>query len=215
MPDPSHTPTVLFVDHDAAYMAVARHILSTSPLGPFCVVWKSDSQGALEEIRANPQIDLIIIDSYLPETSGFELLRQMREGQLGTPVVLLTSQREFQLAIEALRYGVEDYLLKDDAAGPVLPRAILNVLERTRLKRRIAEQQKDDLIARKRTDAIRELVVTVCHEFNNPLAAIKISTDILLRQWLTDSERSLIRNLDANISQVEAEIQRLREISFE
>ncbi|HEX9007394.1 MAG TPA: response regulator, partial [Bacteroidota bacterium] len=185
-----------------------------APGGPFVIIWRHNAAAALQELRTNSAIDLVILDHYLPETSGFTLLQQMREEQITTPVVLLTSQREFSLAIEALRFGVEDYLLKDDAAGPVLPRTILNVLERTQLKRTIVERERDDLFARKRTDAIRELVVTVCHEFNNPLAAIKISTDILMRQWLTEGERRLVSDLDANISKVEAEIQRLREINF-
>ena len=92
---------------------------------------------------------------------------------------------------------------------------ILNIVERVRLKRRIAEELKADLIARKRTDAIKELVVTVCHEFNNPLAAIKISTDILLRQTLNEKEARLVHAIDENISLVEKEISRLRDTNFE
>ncbi|MEO8168379.1 MAG: hypothetical protein ABI623_09030, partial [bacterium] len=71
------------------------------------------------------------------------------------------------------------------------------------------------LIARKRTDAIKELVVTVCNEFNNPLAAIKISTDILLRQQLAPNEKKLVEDLDDNIAVVEKEITKLRDINFE
>lgn len=215
MSDPAPTPTLLFVDGDAAYMSVVHHILSTSPGGPFTIIWKHTVQAALQELRTNRSVDLVILDNYLPETGGIELLQHMRDEHIVTPVMLLTSQREFQLAIEALRFGVEDYLLKDDAAGPVLPRTILNVLERTRLKRKIAEQHRDDLFAQKRTDAIRELVVTICHEFNNPLAAIKISTDIVLRQWLSETERSQMLDLDTNITKVEEQIQRLRDINFE
>jgi response regulator of citrate/malate metabolism len=208
-------PILLFIDDDEAYLSVARHILSNVPGSPFNVICRHDAATALEELRTNKAIDLIILDHYLPEVEGFALLKQIRQQGFSTPVMLLTSQREFRLAIEALRYGVEDYLLKDDAVGPVLPRTILNVLERTKLKRQIAEQQKVDLITRKQTDAIRELVVTVCHEFNNPLAAIKISTDIVMRQLKTEEERRIGRELDICISHVEEEIQLLREINFE
>jgi signal transduction histidine kinase len=114
-----------------------------------------------------------------------------------------------------MKYGVEDYLIKDEAVDSVLPRTILNIIERVRLKRQIALERKADLIARKRTDAIKELVVTVCHEFNNPLAAIKISTDILLRQTLDEEETRLVHAIDENISLVEEEISRLRDMNFE
>jgi signal transduction histidine kinase len=127
----------------------------------------------------------------------------------------LTSNRDFRLAIEAMKYGVEDYLVKDEAVDSVLPRTIVNILERVRLRTQIAEQAKADLIAKKRTEAIKELIVTVCHEFNNPLAAIKISADILLRQELSVGERALIEDLDRNIGMVEKEINRLRDIDFD
>ena len=70
-------------------------------------------------------------------------------------------------------------------------------------------------MAEKRAEAIKELVVTVCHEFNNPLAAIKISADILLRQELSPEERAQVEDLDLNIGMMEKEISRLREIDFE
>jgi signal transduction histidine kinase len=114
-----------------------------------------------------------------------------------------------------MKYGVEDYLLKDEAVDSVLPRTIINILERVGLKRRIAEQVKTDLIAQKQTEAIKALVVTVCHEFNNPLAAIKISTDILLRKELGQEEKALIAGLNDSIELVEKEINRLRDINFE
>jgi hypothetical protein len=58
-------------------------------------------------------------------------------------------------------------------------------------------------------------VVTVCHEFNNPLAAIKISTDILLRQTLSEDETRMVNEIDRNIILVEKEISRLRDMNFE
>jgi signal transduction histidine kinase len=114
-----------------------------------------------------------------------------------------------------MKYGVEDYLVKEDAVDSVLPRTIVNILERVTLKRQIAEKGKEELIAEKRTEAIKELVVTVCHEFNNPLAAVKISTDILMRQPLPENQKALVQAIDNGISLVEAEITRLRDINFE
>ncbi len=177
------------------------------------MIWKNNGPDGLAELRSNPSIDLLILDHYVSEATGFDFLQQLREKEIDVPVILLTSQREFHLAVEALRFGVEEYLLKEDAVGPLLSRTVLNVIERTRLRRRVTEQEKTDLFEKKRTDAIHELVVTICHEFNNPLAAIKISTDILSRQWLSDGERKLIGDLDGSISVIEAEIQKLRDMS--
>jgi response regulator of citrate/malate metabolism len=211
-PPPIH---LLFVDDDTSYMAVAQHLLSKYQGRKFEILWKQNGREAITVLEQNPGIDLLLIDYYLPDVNGLDVTRQIREKMFETPIIFLTSNRDFRLAIEAMRYGVEDYLVKDEAVDSVLPRTIVNILERVKLKKRIAEQLRADLIAQKRTDAIRELVVTVCHEFNNPLAAIKISTDILLRQQLPPEERAIVEGLDSNISLVETEINRLRDINFE
>ena len=206
---------LLFVDDDASYMAVAQHLLSKYQGKRFNILWKQDGPSALAELEKNQSIDMLLIDYYLPEVNGLEVTRQIRERKFTVPIIFLTSNRDFRLAIEAMRYGVEDYMVKEEAVDSVLPRTILNILERVHLKKQIAEQQKSELIAKKRTEAIKELVVAVCHEFNNPLAAIKISTDILLRQQLSNDERHVVKELDGNINIVEEEITKLRDISFD
>jgi DNA-binding NtrC family response regulator len=211
-PDPIH---LLFVDDDTGYMAVAQHILAKYATRKFTVVWRQDGTSALEFLKTRPPVDLVILDYYLPEMNGLELAKALRERHPDLPLMFLTSNRDFRLAIEAMKYGVEDYMVKDEAVDSVLPRMIINIVDRVRLKRRIAEQQKAELIASQRAEAIRQLVVTVCHEFNNPLAAIKISTDILLRQSLPSDERVRAEEIDRNISRVEAEITRLRDMNFD
>ncbi|HMK39309.1 MAG TPA: response regulator [Bacteroidota bacterium] len=206
---------VLFVDDDTSYMAVAQHLLSKYQGTRFDILWKQSGRDALEVLGKNPEIDLILMDYHLPEDNGLEVTRQIREKNIDIPIIFLTSNRDFRLAIEAMKYGVEDYLVKDEAVDSVLPRTIVNILERVRLKKQIAERVKADLIAKNRTNAIKELIVTVCHEFNNPLAAIKISTDILLRQSLTSGERSLVEGMDRNVGLVEKEIARLRDLDFD
>jgi DNA-binding NtrC family response regulator len=207
--------TLLFIDDDTSYMAVAQHLLSKHQARRFTILWRQTGSAALELLATNPQLDMLLIDYYLPEMNGLEVVKAIRAKGVDLPIIFLTSNRDFRLAIEAMKYGVEDYLVKDEAVDSVLPRTILNIIERVNLKSRILEQQRADLVARKRADAIKELVVTVCHEFNNPLAAVKISTDILLRQALPDGEARVVRELDKNIGRVEKEINRLRDLNFE
>jgi DNA-binding NtrC family response regulator len=206
---------LLFIDNDRSFMVLAQQLLSKTQGWKFIIHCTQTGQAALEELEKNPDIQLILLDYYLPEVNGLDVIREIRSKQISVPIILLTSHRDFRLAVEAIKYEVEDYIVKDEAIEPVLPRAIVNILERVQLKKQIAEQQKADLIATRRTEAIKELVVTVCHEFNNPLAAIKISTNIIARQDLPSDTKEQVAELDRNISLVEAEITRLRDINFE
>lgn len=203
---------LLFIDDDPSYMAVAQHLLSKYQGRKFNIHWKQDGPSGLEYLQSGPPVDILLIDYYLPEMNGLEVTRAIRDKGVETPIIFLTSNRDFRLAIEVMKYGVEDYIVKDEAVDSVLPRTILNVLERVDLKRKIAEQQKTDLILQKKTDAIRELIVTVCHEFNNPLAAIKISADIIRRQSEREEDLQVLEDLDRNIGLVEREINRLRDV---
>jgi CheY-like chemotaxis protein len=207
--------TLLFIDDDPSYMAVAQHLLSRYQGRKFSILWKQDGASAIELLEKNHSVDLLLIDYFLPEMNGLEVTKAIREKKIDLPIIFLTSNRDFRLAIEVMKYGVEDYIVKDEAVDSVLPRTIINIMERVRLKQKIALQQKADLIVRKQTDAIKELIVTVCHEFNNPLAAIKISTDILRRQPLPPDQQKMVAELDRNIALVEKEINRLRDIGFE
>ena len=209
------TADLLFIDDDRSFMSLARQLLSKHQGWKFTVHWTQTGQAAMEELEKNPGIQLILLDYYLPEVNGLEVIRQIRSRKISVPIILLTSHRDFRLAIEAIKYEVEDYIVKDEAIESVLPRAIVNILERAQLKKQIAEQEKADLIAKRRTEAIKELVVTVCHEFNNPLAAIKISANIIGRQNISSGTKELVEELDRGISLVEAEITRLRDINFE
>ncbi len=206
---------LLFVDDDTGYMAVAQQYLAKYQGKKFTIVWKQDGPSALEELAKNQSIHLVLIDYYLPDLNGLEVTKLIRDHKFQVPIIFLTSNRDFRLAIEAMKYGIEDFVVKDEAVDSVLPRTVVNVLERVHLKQRVTEQMKADLIAKKRTDAIKELVVTVCHEFNNPLAAMKISTDILSRLSLGAQEADLLKELDRNISLIEQEITKLRDINFE
>ena len=206
---------VLVIDDDPAFFSLAEHYFSRYQGRKFRLSWKQDGVSGLKEIETNKDLHIVLLDYYLPEMNGLEVTRTIRERKIDIPIIFLTTNRDFRLAIEVMKYGVDDYLVKDEAADLVLPRTVVNVLERLLLKQKIEEQIKADLIARRRTEAIKELVVTVCHEFNNPLAAMKISTDIISRQGISDREKELAKKIDANIRLVEQEITKLRDINFE
>jgi len=144
-----------------------------------------------------------------------EIIKKIYEEKIRIPIILLTSNRDFKIAIEAMKYGVEDYILKEDAADTMLPRSIINVIERFELARRIENAEKEDLISKNNIAAIQELVVTMCHEFNNPLAAIKISSDILSRHALTNEQKQTLAKLNSNITLLEKQIVKLRDLNME
>jgi signal transduction histidine kinase len=70
-------------------------------------------------------------------------------------------------------------------------------------------------MAENRAQVIRELVVTVCHEFNNPLAAIKISFDLFQRQTADIVLPELLKSFENRFNAIDSEIKQLRDLNFE
>ena len=206
---------VLLVDDDAEYVSVAKHYLRGFQNFVFELTWASDGETALEKLSHDHNFDVVLMDYFMPNANGLEVIRKMYDAKITVPTIFLTANKDFRVAVEAMKYGVEEYLVKDEAVELILPRTIVSVLERVNLKKKIEEAEKQKMIAQRRADGIQELIVTMCHEFNNPLAAIKISTDILQRQQIGETEKALLSKLNDNISILEKQIVNLRDFTVQ
>lgn len=56
--------------------------------------------------------DAIILDGMLPEMDGYDVLRKWRQGQIHTPVLMLTARSELEDKLKGLGLGADDYLTK-------------------------------------------------------------------------------------------------------
>lgn len=206
---------ILLVDDDEEYSGVARHYLRSFQNRSFELVWAGSETAAFQKLSEHKDFDIILMDYFLQGTNGLELTKKILAAKYEIPVILLTGNKDFHVAIEAMKFGVEEYLVKDEAVDTILARTIISVLDRFRLKRRIQEVEKETLMAQKKTEAIQELLVTMCHEFNNPLAAIKISADILTRRDVDEESKKLLKRLSHNITLLEQQIISMRDANAE
>ena len=94
----------------------------------------SDFQRALREFHP----DVIVSDHNLPQFSGAAALQLAREIAPGTPFILVTGSLDEETAVEYMKSGASDYILKDRLArlGP----AVLGALERKRMERQLRER---------------------------------------------------------------------------
>lgn len=101
----------------------------------------ADASEAREQLRT-ARFDLVLTDLKLPETSGIDLLDEIRAEQPKLPVILITAYGTIQTAIEAMRKGASDYVLKpfDNANLECVIRKALE-LERFRSENVFLKQQ--------------------------------------------------------------------------
>jgi DNA-binding NtrC family response regulator len=77
----------------------------------FAVVTAADGAVALKAVEEK-EFDLMIVDLRMPEVGGIEVLRRVREVAPQTLVILITAYASIETAIEALRQGAQDYIVK-------------------------------------------------------------------------------------------------------
>jgi len=88
-----------------------------------------DGESGLEMARSGNH-DLIILDLGLPGRDGLDISREMREGGLKTPILILTAQDSTDMKVKGLDSGADDYLTKPFAFAEMLAR-IRALLRRT------------------------------------------------------------------------------------
>jgi CheY-like chemotaxis protein len=205
---------VLLIEDDPTYAKVVQHLLRKSQTGTYEVVWKADGEAALQELAGDTSFDLVLMDYFLSGQSGLDVVKQFAGRGITVPVVFLTTHKNFQAGMEAMRYGVEDYLVKEEVTDTALPRTLDAVLERVKVRNRLEQAEKQRLLASKREEAVRELIVTICHEFNNPLATIGICLDILSRQQ-PDKARGIISDFSSRIDRLAKEVEKLQKANWD
>ncbi|MCB4360313.1 sigma-54-dependent transcriptional regulator [Quatrionicoccus australiensis] len=122
--------SVLIVDDEVGMVSFLQRALSSR-----CGV--VDSAGSVEAARPlleRSRYDLIVLDIALPGCSGVDWLHELREEGYAGDVVLMTAYADLDTAIEALRAGAADFLLKPFSLALVL-NAIQRCFERSRLAR--------------------------------------------------------------------------------
>ena len=132
---------VLIVDDDPTTSAMLRGLLRGLGGDPACEV---TCVGTGAEARAEFKRGghaLVLVDYLLPDEDGLSLLAAVHAiPEARRPVVvMLTGGGSEQVAVEAMKLGAKDYVVKTALNLPTLRRAILGALERRRLEEQLAE----------------------------------------------------------------------------
>jgi two-component system NtrC family sensor kinase len=126
---------ILVVDDSSQIRAALRRTV-LEPEG-YEVLTAPDGQAGLEmALRERP--DLILLDVNMPRLTGLEALEELRRVQYEWPVILMTLHGSEEIAVQALRLGVRDYVRKPIERQDVLQR-VQRALVESRLLRERAE----------------------------------------------------------------------------
>ncbi len=99
--------------------------------------------------------DIILLDLSLPDSQGLNTVIQVKSQAPTTPIVVLTSLNDQKMAIQVVREGAQDYLIKGQFVGENLVRAIRYAIERERDREAIRQQAQRERILERMVEQIR------------------------------------------------------------
>ena len=101
---------VLLIDDHALFRSGLETLLERQGIEVIAAVGDGE-EGLAAAQELNP--DIILLDLRMPDLDGLDVLRRLRERDVATPVVMLTTSNEDRDLVESLRSGAQGYLLKD------------------------------------------------------------------------------------------------------
>ena len=105
---------ILLVEDSASDAYLLEESLSQQEIGGFRITHAESWAQAVTHLRQQP-FDVLLLDLSLPDSTGNETFVRAREAAPNLPIVVLTGVADEAVGLEAVRYGIQDYLIKGQA----------------------------------------------------------------------------------------------------
>ncbi len=181
---------VLLIEDSLAEARLLQEFLQAAPSKEFSLVHVKRLKEALAQLQETC-FDIILLDLTLPDSQGLASLIPLNDLAPSLPIVVLTNTNDEELAIEAVRQGAQDYLVKRQVNNTeFLVRSLVYAIERKQvaeqlrsanqaLKVKVEEETAQLVKAKEVNQLTSEFVSMFSHDFRNPLTAILLSTGLL------------------------------------
>lgn len=210
---------ILLIEDNLAEARFLQEVLRQYEFQDFHIFHVQRLNEALQELeqkKSSDLYDIVLLDLTLPDSNGLSSLVDIMQSQPTLPIVVLTNTNDDDLAVEAVKKGAQDYLVKKQVNDKVLLRSIRYAIERKQvletlrevnhtLENRVQESTTELIRAKEINRFKSEFVSMLSHDIRNPLNAILLAAGLLKNSDETISQekklshykviRSAIKNM--------------------
>lgn len=188
---------VLYVDDDPALARLASRVLGRHGME---VVHAASVASGLDLFQ-NGQFDFVVLDHYFQAATGMEFLAAIETVPARVPVLYVTGSNEAQIAIDALKAGAADYVIKNvgDDFFPLLLAAINQALENHRLRQ--TKEEADRLLIKAKEHA-EMMVKEMNHRIANSLSLVSAMIRLQINTLKSQEAETALLETQSRISAI-------------
>jgi two-component system, sensor histidine kinase len=170
---------LLCIDDDEGLLYLLRNELEKLS---YEVIPCLDTEEALVLLQTE-EFDVVLLDQEMPKLSGLEVIRWTHTLENPPPIIMVTGAGNEQVAVEAMRLGASDYVVKDANLVylRILPSVIRQVIQERELIRQHQAAERALQLERDRSHLLSQFIRDASHEFRTPLTIIQLSSEMLGR----------------------------------
>ncbi len=144
-----HMIKIFTIEDNLMYGEMIRHTLENE--SNYDVTLFRNGEECLKHIHLNP--DIVTIDYNLPGMTGLEILKRINSYNENIDVIILSGQKDVEVAVEAYKNGAKYYIIKNENALTELTFCVGNLSQKVSLKKEV-EVLREKIIDRHKYDAI-------------------------------------------------------------
>ncbi|MEJ2053050.1 MAG: response regulator [Calditrichaceae bacterium] len=115
--------------------------------------------------------DVVLLDFTLPDASGDEILSYIRE-KTDVPVIIITGDEHVKTAVNTLKGGASDFVIKSPQNIAILPRIVNRVLEEYKNMKILEKEKREKEELNTKIETLHQVLTTLAHYINNSTSTI-------------------------------------------
>ncbi|MFC1585926.1 response regulator [Fibrobacterota bacterium] len=179
---------ILLVEDNPGDMVLLRETLREMT-GAHYELTHAERLGEAEKQLRESAFDVVLLDLNLPDGKGLGNISRISTAAGGVPIIVLTGLNDEMVAVEAVRQGAQDYLVKGNFAPDLFWRAMHYAVERKSIEEKLQQAKTQ---AEAATKAKSEFLAHISHEIRTPLNIILGAADLLSETSLDKAQKQYV-----------------------